>query len=238
VTETTTLRVFIGRHQHPHGEGPEGWRHAHGADGNLQHPAASHWAIGEHQHELLPLAAQAVRELADLQAANAEQKRQELAAMRESDLQQMRQTAAAVLGAAYLDGVDFAVEHDGDGGFYDERRAAFTVDGLRFLVVLTPEEFGPDVRLYALRPCDSLEHEPADERVVLAGLTDLALALADQPTHSGATWHCQRCAELRRGSEPTAEPEPFEPSTSLAEQLDMLVRAIVDHQLDQRGVAL
>jgi hypothetical protein len=150
----------------------------------------------------------------------------------------MRQTAAAVLGAAYLDGVDFTVTYDGDGGWYDDRRAAFTVDGLRFLVKLAGAEYGPEARLYALRRCSSLEHEPADERVMLAGLTDLALALADQPTHSGSTWRCQRCAELRRGSEPADEPEPFEPSTSLADQLDMLVRAIVDDQLDRRGVAL
>lgn len=245
-TTTTPTRVFVGEHWHERGSGPSGsWNHQHGGDAGFVQGDSQ---VEQHRHEYLPLADQARRDLAAQLADNAAADREAIEQLLEADVQRMAEHAAGVLGHAYMAEVELtaaAIAYDqGTPDWYVDRRTFFAVDGLRFEVELRmPYGDGyPRASLYLLSPCENTTHPPADERIRIEHLTDVARAL-DAPVSDGAQlpsghgWRCPACEALRP-KPPAPEPAPQPPTPTLVDLLDAFVREIVDEQLADRGVGL
>lgn len=140
--------------------------------------------------------------------------------------------------------VDWTPEGDDNGGSRHWLQATATIDGLRFRATeryYSTGDWGSGYErtLYLRQPCPK---DPSHERELeVHSLSGLGAILED-PENWETAWRCFPCewarqaAQAAQAEQAADEAEPFVPSTTLAEQLDMVVRALVDDQLARRGI--
>ena len=164
------------------------------------------------------------------QARQQEQLRQRLLATealadyREEAPKRCLKVAQEVLGDYALRGVWEASGGPNDDFTYS---AVAEIDGCRFLAAVDLDYDYPRQRFYLLSPCGNMDHPPADRRIQVTSLAQLADAL-DQISDVLAG-DCYACARLEN---PEQEQLALPPSAT--ERLVEALEAVIEDRIGQR----
>jgi hypothetical protein len=187
------------------------------------------------EHLLLEDAARQARDR--LRAEQKQRAADERADYQEKAPSLARDAAVAVLGEEFADRGTWVAEGEPPEYGYGYSATA-EIDGLRFLATTRQRDYGWDENLYLLIPCPNADHEPADRRIPIHWLGELADHLDRIADLGPAELHklgdCSACyfAREEQVDAPPVPPPPPNATERLVEALEAIIEDRIGQRLD------